>query len=222
MTISRKNLLASGIAVSLACLIACGTQSPTTPASTGSSPTISSFTPGNLQPSSSMQTLTVGGTNFLSGLTFLLRGPDGSTTTYTTPSISSLTGTSFNVTVLLASPGSWTAMVKNVDGLESTGAVFYVAGAESNGPPQILSITPGILFRNASVQSFSVNGQNFRAGATMVVTNPAGSEIQSTVTSLGDSVITVNATFNTTGTYTVIVRNIDGSQSGSFSLTVNP
>jgi hypothetical protein len=222
MTISRKNLLASGIAVSVVMLISCGKGSPTAPGSTGSAPTISSVAPVNPSPSPSVQTLNVAGTNFLSGLAFILRAPDGSVNTYTSQSISGLTNTSFSVSVVLPASGSWTAMVKNVDGLESTGAVFSVAGAESSGPPQILSITPGILFRNASVQSFSINGQNFRGGATVSVTNPAGSEIQSSVASLSDSSITVNATFNATGTYTVVVRNVDGSQSGPYSLTVNP
>jgi hypothetical protein len=222
MTISRKIFLASGIAATISLCLSCGTSSPAAPGPTPNSPSISSVSPANLSPSPSVQTLSVVGSNFLSGLTFMLRAPDGSTTTYTSQSISGLTSTGFSVSVVLSAPGSWTAMVKNIDGLESLGAAFTVAGAESNGPPQILSITPGILFRNASVQSFSINGQNFRAGVTVRVTNPAGSEIQSSIASVSDSSITVNATFNATGTYTVIVINADGSQSGPFSLTVNP
>lgn len=221
MTISRKNLLASGIAVSVALLVSCGKGSPTAPAADSNAPSISSISPANPSPSPAVQTITVAGANFRTGLVFSLRGPDGAVNAYS-QTVSGVTTTSFSVAVVLSAPGSWTASVKNIDGLESSGSVFTVSGTESSGPPQILSITPGILFRNASVQSFSINGQNFRAGATVSVTNPAGSELQSSIASLSDSSITVNATFNATGLYTVTVRNADGSQSGPFSLTVNP
>jgi hypothetical protein len=222
MTISQKTLLASGIALTILADVGCGKHTPTTPSSTGSSPTISALSPSVIEPSPSPQTLAVSGTNFLSGLSLTLRAPDGSSNTYGSQSISNLTNTSFTASVVINATGNWTANVRNVDGLESGAATFSVSGTPSSGPPQILSITPGALFRNASSQSFSINGQNFRQGATVIVTNPNGSEIQSTVASQGDTLIIVLATFNTVGTYSVMVRNVDGSTSNTYSLSVNP
>lgn len=223
MTISQKNFLASGIALTFVAAISCGKSgTPTTPGATGTAPAITSLSPSTILPSQGPQTLTVGGANFLTGLTFTLRSPEGVSTSYSSGAISNQTSTSFGVSVVINTSGNWTASVKNVDGQESSGATFTVAGAPSNSPPQILSITPGALFRNASSQSFSINGQNFRSGATVVVTNPSGSEIQSSISSLSETVIVVLATFNTTGTYSVMVRNTDGSTSDRFFLTVNP
>jgi len=222
MTISRKQFLASGIALTILAVAGCGTSTtPTSPGAGGTGPTIASLSPSTIEPSPSSQTLTISGTNFLTGLTFTLRSPDGTSSSYGSGSISNQTSTSFGVSVVINASGSWTASVKNVDGQESS-ATFSVAGAPSNSPPQILSITPGVLFRNASLQSFTINGQNFRSGATVVVTNPAGSEIQTTISSLSDNAILALATFNTLGNYSVMVRNADGSTSGLFSLTVSP
>jgi hypothetical protein len=222
MTISQKTFLASGIALTILIAAGCGKHGPTAPISSGNAPAIASLSPSVIEVSPSPQTLAVSGTNFLSGLSFILRAPDGSTNTYTTQSISNLTNTSFTVSVVINATGNWTANVRNVDGLESTAAAFSVGGTQSNGPPQILSITPGSLFRNGSSQTFSVNGQNFRQGATVIVTNPAGSEIPSSVASQSETLIIALATFNTVGTYSVMVRNADGSASGIYSLTVNP
>lgn len=222
MTISRKNLLGSGIVLSIALAVGCGKATPTTPTSADNAPSIASLSPANPQPSPAAQTMAVTGTNFFTGLVFTLRAPDGSTNVYSGPSISGQTSTGFTVNVVLPLAGNWTANVKNVDGLESTNVGFAVAGTVSTGPPQIVSITPGLLFRNASVQSFSINGQNFRAGLTIVVTNPAGSEVQSFVGGQDDTSISASSTFNTVGIYTVVVRNADGGQSGAYSLTVNP
>ncbi len=223
MTISRKQFLASGIALTILTASGCGASTaPMSPGGSGTGPTIASLSPSTIEPSPSLQTLTISGTNFLTGLTLTLRSPEGTSTPYSGGSISNQTSTSFGVSVVINAAGNWTANVKNIDGQESSGATFAVAGVPSNSPPQIASITPSVLFRNASSQSFTINGQNFRTGATIVVTNPSGSEIQSTITSLSDSAILALATFNTVGNYSVMVRNADGSTSGFFSLTVSP
>lgn len=223
MANQRNQFLASGIALALLLGVGCGKSgTPTSPATTGSAPSIASLAPSTPQPGPNPQTLTVGGSNFFAGLTFTLRGPDGSSTTYNAQSISALTSTAFTVNVVIATPGNWVASVKNIDGQESSGAAFATTGTESSGPPSINAITPGVIFRSAAtLQSFSINGQNFRAGATVTVRNGNGVEVTSSITSTSDTVITALAAFATVGTYSVTVRNPDGMESSAYSLTVS-
>jgi len=224
MAISRKKFLVAGVLLSLALGSACDTtNNPTGPETSGAAPAIATLTPSSPSTSSVAQSLSMSGANFRTGLSITLRAPGGASTTYTGGAVTVQSSSSLSVSATLDTEGAWAAVIKNVDGLESTAFPFTVVAPGGDAPaPVILSVSPNPVTAGPNAQPLSINGADFRAGATVTITSPTGTNVPVTISGQDTTLLSVSATIETAGTYTVTVRNLDGTTSAAFSLTVNP
>ncbi|MCC6363105.1 MAG: hypothetical protein IT165_06240 [Bryobacterales bacterium] len=179
-----------------------------------STPTISSITPTTPVASADDQTVTVSGTGFQSGLTVTAYLPGGGTGLLQGSQIQNVTSNSFQLIIKLGNPGSWGIQV-NQSSQTSNRWNFTVASS-----PHINNITPTSV--SPSTFNLTINGTGFDLGAIDRIyfgSNLVGSgAIQSrTGTQI---VVQENLSTATPGTYTVKVRNSDGTESNGVSLTI--
>lgn len=124
------------VATCLAASAACDSQNNPNPASPSNTntdanaPLISAIAPSQIAAGSSLQTITITGQRFASGLTILLDAPDGVWTTYKADSITVQSDTKFTAKVLLDQAGRWDITVHSAEGVESNEVPFTVAPAQ--------------------------------------------------------------------------------------------
>jgi hypothetical protein len=166
-------------------------------------PTVTAVSPSSRAQGTSNQSLTVTGTNFITGATatFSATGITVNSTTFV-----SATSLTVNVTVASnAATGAGTISVLNGDGSTATsGSIFTV-----NPPPTATSVSPSSLDQGAISQALTLTGTGFESGATVLATG---------------SGVTVNSTAfvnSTTLTVTVSVNGGATIASSGFSVT-NP
>jgi hypothetical protein len=104
------------------------TDNPNSP-SNPNAPVIASIGPTSIVVGGSVQTITITGQRFSSGLTILLDAPNGVWTTYGGDSIAVQSDTQFTAKVMLDKTGVWDVTVHNPDGLESNEVQFTVVAA---------------------------------------------------------------------------------------------
>src|SRR5579862_104923 len=227
------------IAVLGLCAARCGNSSPTSPStSTAAASTvqvsaanISDVLPAALPPSATTQTLLVDGSNFRPGLTvaftFIPSGShtasDGSSTqTIGGSSIQNLTDSSFQVSVNVPGPGTYSLRVTNPSS-PSSEPVTVTGQTSTTSNPQVVGLSPRSPTAGGDPQSVYVAGINFQSGLSVAVTSPGGA-----VTTLDPSAIVfgsptmfrMTVTLPDTGSYSLQVTNPSSQSSDPFAFTV--
>lgn len=140
----RKNLRGAAVvaivATCLAASAACDSTNnpnPTSPSNpspnpgpSATAPHITGIAPSSPVADSSLQTITITGERFASGLTILLDAPDGVWTTYKADSITVQSDSKFTAKVKLDQAGRWDITVHSAEGAESNEVPFSVAAAQ--------------------------------------------------------------------------------------------
>jgi hypothetical protein len=165
-------------------------------------------------------TVTIAGKNFQTGATAQLLQPGAGVVSGTATSVSSTSiTTTFNL--YQKGSGSWNVRVVNPDTRSDTLQNAFTIG---DAVPVISSITPYEAEMNETVDSFTINGQNFKTtgvkvsfllGSREIVCVNAQS-IDSTQITCGP-VTFRNTNKAQTGKWDVKVLNIEGQQSGTVS-----
>lgn len=182
-------------------------------------PSINSISPSSPTRSDSDQSVSVFGSNFVSGLTVTVFIPGGGTATLSGSQIQSVSSGSFTMVITLNVVGQYGVRVNNSGGAQSNTFNFTVQSAT----PSISSVSPSSPTRSDSNQNVSVFGSNFVSGLTVTVFIPgggtatlSGSQIQSVTSSSFTMVITLNVV----GQYGIRVNNSGGAQSSTFNFNV--
>lgn len=178
-------------------------------------PTITSLSPSSVTGAKTF-TLTVNGTNFVSGSVIKWNGTNITTTcvsaTQLTASISKF------YTTLTSYPGSATISVLNPDSTRSTGATLTITAPL----PAISSLSPTSVV-GATTFTLTVNGSNFVSGA---VIKWNGTNMTTTYVSSTQLTATINKYYDTLssypGTATVTIMNPDGGRSSGATITITP
>ena len=175
-------------------------------------PAIRDVAPKPLPGSSSAQTLTIYGSNFVSGATVRLKdltngGTYTKSTNYTNSGQLSISAIFTNNTA------TWSVQVINPNG-DSSNVFTVQVQATSAPPPSISGVLPGSYPGSGVNQPMTITGSNFQNGATLTFDPPTGSNINSTASKLtfvSSSQLTYLFTpANDAGTWTVRVNNPDG------------
>jgi pimeloyl-ACP methyl ester carboxylesterase len=184
-----------------------------------SSPSISAVSPVTPTRSDSDQSVSVSGSNFVSGLTVTVFIPGGSTATLSGSQIQSVTSGSFTMVITLNVAGQYGIRVNNPSGAQSNTFNFNVQSVS----PSISSISPSTPTRGDSDQSVSVSGSNFVSGLTVTVSIPGGGTATlsgSQIQSVSSGSFTMVITLNVVGQYGIRVNNPSGAQSNTFNFNV--
>jgi hypothetical protein len=171
--------------------------------------------------STSAQTLTINGSNFVTGATVTYHDPQGNSypghaTTFV--SASQLTDTAFNDA---SDGGTWTVTVVNPSGGSSTAFNFTVSA--SSATPTITSVSPSPVPGSTSAQTLTINGSNFVTGATVTYHDPQGNTYANHATAfVSTSQLQDNAfnNANDAGNWTVTVINPGSISSNTYTFTV--
>ena len=186
-----------------------------------STPRIVSVSPSSPARSHHPQTLSIGGENFLPGLTLTIATPDGGSQVFRGSDIISSRDGAFQVSIALTSLGTYVLVVTNPDGGVSDPFPLKVQ-ALSEGPV-IDTVTPSTPGKRPDPQILQVDGKRFMPGLTVnlidptgEVTNLRGNDIRD-VTPNG---FRVQVLLGMEGEYTLTVTNPTGEVSNAVSLTV--
>jgi hypothetical protein len=186
-------------------------------------PSIGGISPARPTTSTSSQTLSVTGANFVRGLSATVVRPDGETFTLTGSQIQNVTRSSFQMSIVLVDAGPYSVRANNPDGQQSNTFSFTVAPAA--GLPVISSLSPSNPRASAVNQALVVSGSNFQPELMVTVVGPGGrtstlrgSDIQN-VTSGSFEMIIILAD---AGAYSLRVNNSNGQQSNTFSFMAVP
>ena len=180
-------------------------------------PTVTAVSPTSRGQGATNQTLTITGTNFVSGATtaFSTNGITVNSTTF-----NSATSLTVNVSISgSATPGTRTITVTNGDGSTATsGSIFTV-----NAAPTVTAVSPTSRGEGATAQNLTVTGTGFQSGATTTFSGTCIT-VNSTIF-VNATTLTVNVTIAggaTVGTSTITVTNPDAGSATSGSIfTVN-
>ncbi len=171
-------------------------------------PTLSSLTPVSAPAGNPTFTLTVNGTNFVSGSTVQFNGTSLSTTFVNATQLTA------SVTAgLLTTPGAFNVTVVNPGGAASNAGTFTLLA------PTISNLSPVSAVAGNPTFTLTVNGTNFVSGATVQF---SGTSLSTTFVNATQLTATVTASLLTTpGTVGVTVVNPGGatSNAGSFTIT---
>ena len=174
--------------------------------------------------SSSPQILTVSGESFLAGLSLTVITPGGGSQLFKGADIRSRTESSFQVSMALATTGTYSLIVTNPDGGASAAFGFTVTPskpAATAEAPIIDAVAPLKPVAQPDAQALRVDGKRFVSGLTVYVTDPTGQV--ATVTDVIDMTANgfrVSVVLGMEGQYTLTVKNPDGGASNAFSVTV--
>jgi hypothetical protein len=185
-----------------------------------SSPRITNVAIGPPGQGSSPQVLTVSGEGFVTGLSLTVTTPNGGTQYFKGADVQSPRESSFQVSMILATAGTYTLVVTNPDGGMSAPFALRVPAAAEK--PVIDAVTPSKASVLPEAQVLRVEGKRFMPGLAVSVTDPTG-----TVTNAsGNDVMEVTPTgFRVSvvlaleGQYTLIVTNPDGAVSNAVTVT---
>ena len=167
--------------------------------------------------STSRQTLTINGSNFVSGATLTFDPPSGvnieSSSSYLTFVSSSQIRYEINND---GDAGTWQVRVNNPDGQTSGYAGLTVTA--STPAPSISSVSPTTMPGSTSRQTLTINGSNFTSGATLTFDPPTGVNIESSSTYLtfvsADQIRYEINNDGDAGAWQVRVNNPDGQTTG--------
>jgi hypothetical protein len=171
-------------------------------------PAIASISPTLATAGGSAFTLTVNGTNFISGATV-----EWGTTALTTTFVSATQLTAAVPANLIATPGTINVTVTDVAGT-SAAATFTI----NAGVPTLSSLSPNSATAGGSAFTLTATGTNFVSGATI---NWNGAALTTTFVSATQLTASVPASdIATAGTATVTVSDTAGTSSG-LTFTIN-
>ena len=171
-------------------------------------PTITSLSPTSADAGGAAFTLTVAGTNFVSGST-VMWGATALTTTY--GSATSLTAAV--TSGQLASAGSPKVTVRNSSGATSSADAFTVTG------PTITALSPTSVAAGAAAFTLTVTGIGFVTGSTVLWNSVALETTYGSATSLTAAVTSTQLA--RTGTPKVTVQNTSAASSPASAFSVN-
>ena len=201
-------LLATPGTASIRVLSASGLNSAASPFNIASAPTIASLSPNSADAGSDPFTLTVSGSNFVSG-SIVWWGGTALTTVY-----GSATSLTASVTsTQLASAGAQSVTVRNATGV-STASTFTVNG------PAITLLTPASAVSGSAPFTLTVTGSNFASGSTVM-----WGATQLTTTYVGATSLTAAVTspqLATSGTQNVTVQDAYGVSAASVFTVSGP
>jgi subtilase family serine protease len=171
-------------------------------------PRIASLTPATAAAGGADFTLTVAGTNFVTGST-VMWGTTALATTY--GSATSLTAAV--TSAQLASAGAVNVTIKNTSTSSSAASSFKVSA------PAIASLTPATAAAGGAAFTLTVAGTNFIAGSTVMWGTTALATTYGSATSLTAAV--TSAQLASAGSANVTVKNTSASSSAASSFKVN-
>jgi hypothetical protein len=185
----------------------------------GSGPSITSISPTSAAKDATV-TITITGTDFQTGAVPKLIQPGSAAVTGSATSVSTTSITStFNLNQKDA--GHYNVLVTNPDGRSDTLQNVFTIG---EGSPVITSISPSTAEMNEMVDSFTINGQNFKTTGVKVTFLLSSAVIDCTSADVVDTTkITCGpVSFKSSngaaiGSWDVKVLNIEGQQSGTLS-----
>lgn len=187
-----------------------------------STPRITGVAPNPIGPSPTSRVLTVSGEGFMAGLSLMVTTPGGGSRVFQDADIQQRRESSFQVSMVLATAGTYSLVVTNSDGGMSAPFQLKVAAA-ATGAPVINSVTPARTTAQPGAQALRVDGKLFAQGLTVYVTDPTGQVAivsGNDVTDVTPSGFRVSVVLGMEGQYTLDVKNPDGGTSNSFSVTV--
>ena len=193
------------LAVAVGWLSGCSSSTPTTPATNSVVPmTITQIGSTSIVASSSVQSVTITGTNFQPGLTLTVAETGGPTQTFSGTALTNFSPTSFQVAVVFATAGSYAFSVAAPGTTVSTPMTLSV-----RLPGVMLSsVLPASVVSGGSVQTITVTGANFLSSVVLTV-NEIGGSVQtfsgSQLANLTATSFQVGVTFATVGTYNFTV-----------------
>ena len=169
------------------------------------------------------QTVTIGGRNFVSGLTVELTDPAGGSTTLERSEIQALQPNSFQMIATLSVAGAYSMRIRNPSGDQSDPFSFIVQAEAGGNPPHIDSVSPTSVIHSANIQVFAVTGANFSSALSVTLLDPSGQSLAVngaiTGTVLSGS-FQLGVALTQTGTYTLSVTNPTGETSNFVAIAV--
>jgi hypothetical protein len=192
-------------------------------------PTVSAVTPAPIVASATAQVLRVTGAGFAPGLVVELTA-QGTTETFSGAAVQGQRATSFEISVVLAQPGSASLVVRNTDGgVSEPFALTVVASApqpQDPAPqplPVIDRIDPDKATRSTVAIPLILSGKQFATGLQVTMTDPTGTVtvIQGTaIEAVTPTTVRFQAVLDVAGEYTFSVTNPKGKPSNAVSVTV--
>jgi hypothetical protein len=172
---------------------------------TVSAPIISGISPTSGY-NSSIATVTITGTGFLTTPSVVLTQSGQTNISATSVSVTGTTSITCQFPITGKPAGSWTVIVTNPDGQSAT-SVFTIYNAGST--ITLSSVTPNNGLVNNTITITSLTGTNFLSTAVMKLSRTGYNDIPGTVTSYSATQLTgtVNLNSQTPGTYQVCVAN---------------
>jgi len=166
-------------------------------------PSIISVQPSSVPATTNPQSLSLVGTGFQTGLIVTVTAPGGSNQTFSGNQVQNLSPSSFQISIVLNTTGTWTIRVTNPDG-QSSGPASVTVTAQSSlsvnpttwQPPFTAGGSPATLGFQITNQGDSFLNVTTTAAASWLTVNGHPSD---TSTVLGHQTITVNVTADPTG-----------------------
>jgi hypothetical protein len=190
-------------------------------------PTLNSISPNPVTGSTSAQTFTLSGSNFVSGAKVQVAyASNGYTFVNTNTDATFVSASQLTVPITTSTTAdTWKVRVVNPDGQVSGQINLSVIHAD-NFPPNLTSISPNPVTGSATAQTFTLSGSNFVSGAKVQVAYASNGytfvNTNTNATFVSSTQLTVPITTSTTAdTWKVRVQNPDGQLSGQVNLVVN-
>jgi hypothetical protein len=196
------------------------TQSQERPAA--AAPIITDIAPADPGRSETARLLTVNGAGFLQGIVVTVTTPSSRTLRFEGADIQSRRDTSFQVSIVLSTAGTYSFVVTAPDGKASQPFPLVVRAAPPEAP-SITRVTPDTIAHDPRPQDLKVEGTRFARGMTVTIAAPDGQ----TMTLKGDEVMDITPTslrvsyvLNTAGMYSLFVTDATGASSNTVTITV--
>jgi hypothetical protein len=187
-----------------------------------STPAITNVNPAAPAPSTRPQIVNVAGRDFMPGLTLAVKDPGGSTNVLQGDAVRAQTPTSFQVTLTLLEPGTYSLVVTNTDG--GISPPFALAVKPHRPPadaPVIEKIAPSEPTKRQDAQLLVIHGQRFAAGLRAIVTDPMGADVpEATAAKVTPNSFELSVKLEHAGEYTLVVSNPSGATSNVFRILV--
>ncbi|HET8942659.1 MAG TPA: DNRLRE domain-containing protein [Rudaea sp.] len=188
-------------------------------------PSLYSISPTSYTADNNNHTMTLSGSNFVSGDTLTFVPPEGGTIPSTASKLTFVSSSQLSYQFnSQTDPGTWSVKVNSADGSLHSGSVSFTVTAAAVAP-SLYSISPTSYTADNNNHTMTLSGSNFVSGDTLTFVPPEGGTIPSTASKLTFvSSSQLSYQFNSQtdpGTWSVKVNSADGSlHSGSVSFTV--
>lgn len=189
---------------------------------TSSTPVVTHVAPATPAVSARAQVLSIHGKEFMAGLTLAVTTPEGQTDTFTGSAIQARTETSFQVSLMFATPGRYQFVVTNTDGGTSEPFALEVAARKTSpAAPVIERVTPSEPTAHPEPQLLRVDGQRFESGLRAIVTDETGAELpEVSVTKVTPRSFELRVRLDKAARYELVVNNPSGAVSNVVTITV--